>query len=189
MLVRSSEDTEDEDTEVGTYDTPLFTDPSECRQAIESLGLEADEPYQGEAFDIPRFCSVAATAGVGAHRMHFNTATMGQGRGDLAPVCDSGYSFLALGLCTDKDGQLPSSLTCQPLEVRDCMKNCDSLPGCLGTSYQRQLKRCRMWTAAPPSNQFIGTTYCTAQIGASAGPLAISTGVDDWDCYIKQDPR
>jgi hypothetical protein len=61
----------------------------ECFKAMEELGLRAQPPWISVYPGLPRHCSIRErpTSDSGMERMHFNSASEGQGRSDLAPVC------------------------------------------------------------------------------------------------------
>eukprot|EP00931_Biecheleriopsis_adriatica_P044432 TRINITY_DN2541_c0_g2_i2.p1 TRINITY_DN2541_c0_g2~~TRINITY_DN2541_c0_g2_i2.p1 ORF type:complete len:743 (-),score=153.53 TRINITY_DN2541_c0_g2_i2:65-2269(-) len=69
-----------------------ITTVDECKKAIESLGMSATPTWTAAYAGVPVLCSVRekpTSSGpyAGKERMHWNTATEGEGRPDLAPVC------------------------------------------------------------------------------------------------------
>lgn len=59
----------------------------QCLEAIQALGLPAVPEWTGTALDVPRFCAVREFSAGDGHHSHWNLASTGEGRQDLAPVC------------------------------------------------------------------------------------------------------
>lgn len=60
----------------------------ECFQAVADLGLRADPPWVATYPGLPRYCSIRDRPSKGSEeRLHFNSASEGQGRADVAPIC------------------------------------------------------------------------------------------------------
>jgi len=63
-----------------------ITTEDECAKAIEALGFCTGSPWTGSNEHIPPFCSVRPEH-CGNHDMHFNSASAGSARNDIAPIC------------------------------------------------------------------------------------------------------
>eukprot|EP00928_Gymnodinium_smaydae_P070316 TRINITY_DN54178_c0_g1_i1.p1 TRINITY_DN54178_c0_g1~~TRINITY_DN54178_c0_g1_i1.p1 ORF type:complete len:549 (+),score=97.77 TRINITY_DN54178_c0_g1_i1:61-1647(+) len=61
--------------------------PEECALAVTELGFPVDPVAIVAAPSIPRRCSIREAVVAGGEHLHFNSAEVGRGRPDLAPVC------------------------------------------------------------------------------------------------------
>jgi len=87
----------------------------ECVTALSVLDIEAMPAWVSVYTGLPRFCSVRENTGTnGKERMHFNSATTGQGRSDLAPVCKSQPEDMRV---SELSGQSAGNLLGQGLNV------------------------------------------------------------------------
>lgn len=67
---------------------------AKCKEAIESLGLEAEPTFVGISNDFPVFCSVNKT---GSPAMIFNAGTHGKSNSELTPVCKEDNNIIVPG--------------------------------------------------------------------------------------------
>jgi len=76
----------------------IVDDIDECRAAIYQLEIDIVGTWTESDLEIPRFCSVRdradAEAAGGFTMAHFNLASSGQGRDDLAPICKYPDAYL-----------------------------------------------------------------------------------------------
>jgi len=101
--IETNQETENYVTgETGAAGCPIgmdITSSAKCKEAIESLGLEAEPTFVGTNDNFPTFCSVNKT---GTPAMIFNAGESGKSHSQLTPVCKEDKVVIVPGVkgCT-----------------------------------------------------------------------------------------